>query len=148
MKKTRLSLFLIVLVAIGLIGYVSVGYAAHPDVTLKDGSGTSVAGTTNPYSPKQTCAGCHFYDLSGNKAFVTTQTSDFSDYEKTVAYATKDHGAGSPSYSSPYSVPYPLHGVSAGYHFQQGRNMNWGDTQRTFYGQASFTSSGGMYGKY
>ena len=48
----------------------------------------------------------------------------------------------------PIRIPYPKHGVSAGYHFQQGRNISWSDPQRSFYSLPGFTSSPGMFGKY
>jgi len=141
MKISKLWLLPIALLAIGLvIGYALPGYAAHTGgtVQLKDATGAVIsAGSSTPYSPKQTCAvaGCHTtYGASGGTAI----------YENTTAYATKDHGTGQPT----YQAPYPQHGVTAGYHFQQGRNLDWGDAQREFFHQADFTSSGGMVGKY
>lgn len=129
MKKNRsLLICMIALIAIGLIGYASLGFGApHTSpITIKDVNGATVSGST-PYSPKQTCgtAACH-------------------NYESDVALATKDHGVG----TTAYNVPYPQHGVTAGYHFQQGRNMTHGNAQRDFYHVADFTSSAGMYGKY
>lgn len=129
MKKSRsLIIFMSTLVAIGLIGYASLGFGAPhtANIPLKDADGNTLAvGATTPYSPKQTCGVCH-------------------NYESDTAFATKNNGTGLPT----YQVPYPQHGVTAGYHFQQGRNLNWGDAQREAYHQAEFTSSGGMYGKY
>jgi hypothetical protein len=141
MKVSNLRLLPIALLALGLvIGYAPPGYAAHPGgaVSLRDAAGNFLtAGTsTVPYSPKKTCAvaGCHTsYVTSGGTAV----------YENTTGYATKDHGAG-----GAYQVPYPQHGVTAGYHFQQGRNLDWSDAQREFFHQAAITSSGGMVGKY
>jgi hypothetical protein len=127
-KRGSLLLFMIALAAIGLIGYASLGYGAHTPgaVILKDADGLDIApGSSTPYSPKQTCGVCH-------------------NYESDTAVAVKNHGTGLPT----YEVPYPKHGVTAGYHFQQGRNLDWGDAQREFFHQADFTSSGGMYGKY
>jgi len=126
--RGRVLLFMIALMVMGLIGYASLGYGAHSDgpVILKDADGNAIAvGSSTPYSPKQTCGVCH-------------------NYESDPALAVKNHGTGLPT----YEVPYPQHGVTAGYHFQQGRNLNWGDVQREFFHQADFTSSGGMYGKY
>jgi len=139
MKVSKLRLLPMALLAIGLvIGYASPGYAAPHSggpVGLRDTNGALLsAGSTTPYSPKQTCAaagGCH--GTYGGTAI----------YENTTGYATKDHGAG-----GAYQVPYPQHGVTAGYHFQQGRNLDWSDAQREFFHQANFTSSGGMVGKY
>ncbi len=129
-KRGRVLFFMIALAAIGLIGNASLGSAAHTGgpVTLKDAAGVGIAvGSATPYSPKQTCG-----------------TSSCHNYESDVALATKNHGTGLPT----YQVPYPQHGVTAGYHFQQGRNLDWGDNQRGHFHQADFTSSGGMYGKY
>jgi hypothetical protein len=127
MKKRNNLLFLIVLLLVaGFAGYASYADAAHSagSVTLKDADGNTVSGTT-PYSSKQTCGVCH-------------------NYESDIDVAVKNHGTGKPT----YEVPYPKHGVTAGYHFQQGRNNTWGDAQRDFYHQADFTSAGGMWGKY
>jgi hypothetical protein len=127
-KRGNLLLFMITLAAIGLMGYASLSNAAHTggSVPLKDAAGLDITvGSTTPYSPKQTCGVCH-------------------NYESDTAVAVKNHGTG----QATYEVPYPQHGVTAGYHFQQGRNLNWNDAQREFFHQANFTSSGGMYGKY
>ena len=132
MKINKVSLLPIaVLAVLGLvIGFASPGYAAPHysvgDVTLMSAPGVTVVGST-PYSPKATCgtAACH-------------------NYESNIALATKNNGTGQPS----YQVPYPQHGVTAGYHFQQGRNLDWDNAQREHFHQADFTSSGGMYGKY
>jgi hypothetical protein len=128
MKRKSFLTLLIALMATGLIGYASLGFGAHTGgpVPLVDADGNTITtGSAVPYSPKQTCGVCH-------------------TYESDPALAVKNHGTGLPT----YAVPYPQHGVTAGYHFQQGRNLNWGDTQREFFHQADFTSSGGMYGKY
>lgn len=118
---------------------------AHSDVTLLDVENNPVAGTTKAYSPKRTCGttSCHIDGL-GSRGYGITNNI----YEDSAAFAIKDHGAGSPSYGNAYQVPYPQHGVSAGYHFQQGRNIAWSDPQRSFYSLPGFTSSPGMLGKY
>lgn len=145
-NRGSLLLFMIAL-AIGLIGYASVGYGAHPTqwpmgyepahnpgdpltVTLKSAGGADIAvGSSTPYSPKQTCGVCH-------------------EYEGTVTIIVKDHGPG----TAAYTVKAPLSGVTSGYHFQQGRNIAWNsdnnNAQRANYGLPKFTSSPGMYGKY
>jgi hypothetical protein len=103
---------------------------AHPfDIALVDADGNPVvAGSATPYSPKQTCGRCHVYE--SDPVAVTKQ--------QTVA------GTANPS----YDVRVPSHGASAGFHFQQGMNVAWGDAQRSFYKVPSFTSSPGMVGKY
>ena len=141
MKISKLWLLPIAMMLVLVIGYAPSGYAAEHGVSgtgapvvLKDAGGNAIAiNSSTPYSPKQTCGmaagACH-------------------NYESDVATVTKDHGPG----TTPYSVKAPQHGVSAGYHFQQGRNIEWNsnnnNAQRTYYGLAKFTSSPGMYGKY
>jgi hypothetical protein len=104
--------------------------AGHPyDVELMDADGNPiVAGSATPYSPKQTCGRCHAYE--SDPASVSKQ--------QTVG------GVANPA----YDVRVPTHGASAGFHFQQGMNVGWGDAQRSFYKVPSFTSSPGMVGKY
>jgi hypothetical protein len=130
MKVNKLWLLLLAMVAVGLMGLPA--YAAHPGgtVVLKDAAGNDIAaGSSTPYSPKQTCGVCH-------------------TYEANIVDITKDHGPGTPA----YTVKAPLNGVTAGYHFQQGRNISWNsgnnNAQRAYYGLAKFTSSPGMWGKY
>lgn len=144
MKTSRLWLLLIAMIVAGLvIGYAPSGYAVPhtANIPLKDAAGTSLSvGSTVPYSPKKTCAvdGCH------TDPAIYGSSTGTALYENTPGLATKNHGTGLPT----YQVPYAQHGVTAGYHFQQGRNLDWNDTQRHFFHQAEFTSSGGMVGKY
>jgi hypothetical protein len=152
MSKNKLWL-LIAIVAIGLIGYAWIAYAAHPSVTVKDAAGNAVQGGTNtPYSPKQTCGGCHYANCDTSSSHPqkwcqNTQSSNFIDYENTAANITKQQTVGGTANPS-YTVKVASHGVTAGYHFQQGMNVPWGQTQRDFYGLPPFTSSPGMVGKY
>ena len=133
-------LTILAITAFALAGVVQ-SALAHVDVHLKDASGANVTNGV-PYSPKVTCGttSCH--------ASIAASYGIGNIYEANATNATKDHGPGSPSYSSPYNVPYPQHGVSAGYHFMQGRNIPWGDDQRDYYGLPDFTSAAGMMGKY
>ncbi len=144
MRRFKLLLVFICAIFTAAVSPAAV-HASHTggDITLRDINGISVANSTKAYSPRRTCGvtDCHAavadrYGLMNNI------------YEDTIAFSIKDHGLGSPSYGNPYQVPYALHGVSAGYHFQQGRNITWNDSQRTFYGLPAFTSSPGMFGKY
>lgn len=134
---------LLLLLAIGLL--VAAPHLADA-ATLKDADGINIVpGTSTPYSPKQTCGNCHIGGRPYDKWTVLWNTLALTGtgrYEMDIDTAIKSHSG------ETYAVPYPKHGVSAGYHFQQGRNVSWGDTQRNFYGLAAFTSSPGMYGKY
>jgi hypothetical protein len=146
----RAKYFLTATCALGMVLLGTQAFAAHPDETacvphwdgvsedicgpaggdvpLRSAAGAIITGGTSvPYSPKATCGICH-------------------DYESSFANATKEHEIYGNTQS--YQVPYPQHGVSAGYHFQQGRNHDWGATQKHFYHLPEFTSSGGMWGKY
>jgi hypothetical protein len=144
MNIRKLWLLPITILAIGLvIGFAPTAYAqvVHPDTPLLDASGNPIAvGSNTPYSPKQTCnspaAGCHTAADNMTKYGV----SNF--YEDGIGFAVKVQTGAT------YTVPYPLHGVTAGYHFQQGRNLSWGEHQKEYYHVQLFTSSGGMYGKY
>ncbi len=130
MIKRKTMYFLAAAATAGVVGLASqvAARTTSGDVTLLDVNGNPVAGTTNPYSPKATCGGCHDYGS-------TWTTATKTQYNRAGAKVS-------------YDVPYPQHGVSAGYHFQQGRNVDWDDTQRSAYGLPPFTSSPGMYGKY
>ncbi len=119
-------------------------HALHPDVLLRDPDGNSVAGTNKAYSPKRTCGttACHDQDFA-LKYGITNNI-----YEDTRAIAVKDHGTGYPSYGNAYKVPYPMHGVSAGYHFQQGRDATWRDSRKSLHALPGFSGPSGMQGKY
>lgn len=141
-KKTVLATAVLLLVS----AVFTTGAYAHSSVTLLDVDSNVVAGTTKAYSPKRTCGttGCHIDGLDQQLRYGITNNI----YEDTNAFAVKDHGPGYPSYGNGYEVPYAQHGVSAGYHFQQGRNIAWSNPQRSFYSLPGFTSSPGMFGKF
>lgn len=131
--NTKMKRFLTLMTAVGLAGAAATtANALHPfgiNVDLRDANGALVSVTGLPYSPKQTClTACH-------------------NYESHWTTATKTHLNRNGTAQS-YDVPYPQHGVSAGYHFQQGKNVPWNATQQDFYHVPEFTSSPGMYGKY
>jgi len=129
MKVTKL--FLIAAGVIGLAGYSGLANAVHTggNVPLLKADGTAIVpADTVGYSPKATCGGCHNYESDWDTA--TKMQVDRAGNEKA------------------YDVPYPQHGVTAAYHIQQGRNISWNNTQRSYYGLPNFTSSAGMYGKY
>jgi len=69
MTKTLVGVGLLVLPLWGCTGNTTSAdlaafpQADHPYVPLKDVSGNDIRlGSTEPYSPKQTCGGCHDYD--------------------------------------------------------------------------------------
>ena len=65
----RILKALVVMAAFGLIfpGPGPLGASPHPDVVLMDHQGNPVALDENtPYSPKQTCGGCHDNELITN----------------------------------------------------------------------------------
>lgn len=119
--------------------------AAHPDdVILRDGNNAPVSGTTNPYSPKNSCGltSCHDTYVLLNAPYLQ------NIYESNFALATKTH-VNKNGETISYDVPYPQHGISSSYHVQMGRNDSWGDVQRQYYnGLEEFTSSSGHYGRY
>jgi hypothetical protein len=118
-----------VLIACAIAGPVVA--SAHPfDVPLKDQDGNVivVGAPAAPYSPKKTCGECH-------------------TYESAPVSVTKQQTVGGTA-NAAYDVKVASHGASAGYHFQQGMNVAWGQVQRDFYKVPSFTSSPGMVGKY
>ena len=144
MKIRKLWLLPITILVIGLvIGFAPPAFAAHPATPLLDATGAPIAaGSNTPYSPKQTCnspaVGCH----TASTGDAMTKYGVSNIYEDGIGFALKVQTGAS------YTVPYPLHGVTAGYHFQQGRNLSWGEHQKEYYHVQEFTSSGGMYGKY
>ena len=122
----------VVLILLGAVSALGAPRSAraHPyNVYLRDASGNVItAGSQVPYSPKRTCGMCHTYEADP----VSVQK------QQTVGGTA----------NAAYLVTAPSHGTTAGFHFQQGMNVEWGQTQRTFYGMPGFTSSPGMIGKY
>jgi hypothetical protein len=164
MSKNRLWL-LIAIVAIGLIGSATLAFAhSGGNVALKDENGTNVAGTTNPYSPKATCARtCHVNEMvNATQAAIDKYnaapyngTFPGHNYESHIESVSKKHtqknaGALGAGTTYTYLVPVPTKGISTSYHVQQGRNVAWGDVQRDFFAHYltfGFASSNSMYGK-
>src|SRR5208283_5820418 len=138
--KRMLTLVIIALI-LGSFSFAHLVFG-HDEVILRDANGVPVEGTQNAYSPRRTCGlngSCHgdtvAYDYNINNI-----------YEDQLGYALQDNGPGTPA----YNLPYPMHGVSAGFHSQMGRNISWNsnnnDAQRHFYQLPDFTSSPGSYG--
>lgn len=156
MIKRKTMYFLAAAATAGVVGLAAQSFAAHPvqdaacptcppggNIDLIGDDGSVIKNnlpSSVPYSPKQTCGatGCH--DVDYENSWTTATKTQWN----------RDHvdQFGNPASVISYDVPYPEHGVSAGYHFQQGRNIDWDETQRSAYGLPEFTSSAGMYGKY
>ena len=126
-------------------------FFVHEAVRLRNHNGTAAAGvgTNLPYSPKQTCglANCH-----DSPSFFIYDIDNFYESHWALSQKTqwsRENGTGNrDGIAYTYEVPYPQHAVSAGYHFQQGRNVSWDAARMDFYNQYEFTSSSGMYGRF
>lgn len=67
MKQMYSHFFFIASACLLSVMAASIASAEHPDVMLMDHQGNPVALDGNtPYSPKQTCGGCHDYDMITN----------------------------------------------------------------------------------
>ena len=130
------TVYLSVLVALGVIALLPMGAHSSP---LRDADGNFIKADSNtPFSMKKSCGECHDisrWTLSGGRYERPGATGRTFLAEKTHSGET-------------YSVPYPQHGVTLGFHFQMGRNVPWDKVQKDFYKLPEFTSSPGMYGKY
>ncbi len=143
MKK---KLFLSIALCLPILSLLSTqSKAIHDeDVVLRGYDNAPVSGSSNPYSPKNSCGltSCHDTYVVLNFSYLQ------NIYESNFALATKTHVNKNGEIVS-YEVPYPQHGISASYHVQMGRNDTWGDLQRQYYdGLEEFTSSSGHYGRY
>jgi hypothetical protein len=168
---------LLLLAALALFGAPMAAMAAHPAVTTLTAAGAA-ATSTQAYSPKQTCGGCHFDCATGVYTTVTASfcTNDAARTASMVSRGTITNGtncnsAGAcPDYESMavttvtknqgyinsagtisymnYSVTFPNHGASTGHHTSEGRNEELTTAQRTIWGAPSTISSTGMWGRY
>lgn len=167
---------LVLIAALALFGAPLVAVAAHPPVTVKDAGGADITNGTTPYSPKQTCGGCHFNCADG--LYTTTTASFCQDNTARGVWFTAHSGAGTncgtkgncPDYESfntttvskyqgyltstttmgsmTYDVTIPVHGASTGKHSTMGRNEGLTLAQRTIWGAPGTISSPGMFGRY
>ena len=120
-----------VLAGLAWFAVAPAGISAHSDVPLKNAAGQPVA-ANEPYSPKQTCGGCHNY---GSEPTSITHTQGVLESSNSVTWQS-------------YNVSFFNHGVSKGRHSNQGRNEAYTTQMRTVFGDPFFTSSPGMFGKY
>jgi hypothetical protein len=165
MKKQWIQTITAVMTAVALLMGPAVA-TAHQNVALKNAAGIPVA-ANEPYSPKQTCGGCHFN--CGDGSYSTDKTTWC---DGTAGKLQKDcTGAGNcPDYASSaisetshiqgyanssklvtfqtYTIKSPAHGASVGLHSQHGRNEETTAAQRTIWGAPAFISATGMYGRY
>ncbi len=133
MKAPRFRKLMAGMSAMALLGgFAAVaGAAPHADVPLLNAAGAPV-GSTEPYSPKATCGGCHNY---GSEPTTITHTQGVIESDNQI-------------YWQSYDVSFFDHGVSKGRHSNQGRNEAYPTAMRTAFGDPFFTSSPGMFGKY
>jgi hypothetical protein len=164
--KTSLFLCLLALAAIVLLGAPTAAIAVHPDVTVLDASGNAVTSTT-PYSPKQTCGGCHFNCANGLYTDLTAsycqtnaaRTTWFAggncntagkcpDYESSARKTVQQsvHAGGGNFVNQ--TTTFPAHGASTGSHVSQGKNETLTNDQRQIWGQPAFISAAGMLGRF
>ncbi len=118
-------------------------------IELKDAAGNDISGLTTsnntPYSPKQTCMtgiGCHTVDEYASG--INDPVNGFKDVTKTQGVLDSDGEV----YWQSYNVTAHAHGAVVGRHSQQGRNEDYSIAMKTAFGDAFFTSSPGMFGKY
>ena len=108
---------------------------AHPtDVPLRAADGSYlVPGDTRPYSPRQTCGGCHDYD--DHVSIDVLKHQGYVDESGIIQWQE-------------YTVATPEHGIATGKHSNQGRNENYDEHMRHGFEDPFFTSSPGMWGKF
>ncbi len=137
---------IVLLAAMALIG-APLTAMAHPPVSLLDANGGPVAaGSTTPYSPKQTCslAACH----SNPDPLISGPTHSYGGGTKMSVHTQGVIASDDKIYWQSYDVKSFDHGASVGRHSNQGRNEDYSNTFRTNYGLPFFTSSPGMFGKF
>ncbi|MFZ2196515.1 MAG: hypothetical protein WAV13_02195 [Thermodesulfovibrionales bacterium] len=154
MKMTRLRIPIAVIAVMVLLVFSSMAFAAHMNVPLRDASGNLITNGTTPYSPKQTCTGCHIG--ADKNAWLTSQSRsggvlNAADYESGTGTVNKSmyvkNGAGAWVLQA-FDVAVPLHGVSVGKHSTEGRNESLVDAQRDAWGAPKTISSPGMSGRF
>ena len=160
--------FIAILSVVLLLAGSTVALAAltpnnHPTVTVRDANGAAITNGTTPYSPKQTCAGCHIANCTTAPAITTNSKgwceteaqksalAKFDDYGSGIKHSTHTQGvieSDNNVYWQSYDTTSFEHGASVGRHSEQGRNEDYNTAMRTAFGDPFFTSAPGMYGKY
>jgi hypothetical protein len=174
MTRPRI-LFMAILSMVLLLAGVTAALANHSsvNVTVRDANGSAVTNGTTPYSPKQTCTGCHISNCgTGANTWCANETerstyaaahpaNAFDDYGSGTEFSTHVQGvldsAGVVNFQA-YQNKSFAHGASTGRHSEEGRNENYTNAIRIgnginnkygiSWGDPFFTSSPGMFGKY
>jgi hypothetical protein len=154
--KRRFQMLRFVLTMMFLLLFLSgSGLAAHPDVVVKGFSGSPVSGY-EPYSPKQTCGGCHIEACTAPtpdnpRGYCTEQQQNKDDYGIGLKQVQQHVGRiladGTVTFTTQTVSSYE-HGVSVSKHVNLGRNEAYTADMRNTWKQAFFTSSPGMFGRY
>jgi hypothetical protein len=165
MRKEWIQTLTAVMTAVVLLVGPAIA-TAHQDVTFRNAAGNSVA-ANEPYSPKQTCGGCHFNCSNGSYSADQTTWCDGTagklqkncsvpgtcpDYASAQT-ADSSHTQGYLNSSKlvtfqTYTIKSPAHGASVGLHSQHGRNEETTAAQKTIWGAPAFVGATGMYGRY
>lgn len=164
MKLTRLRIPIALLAVMVLLVFSSMAFAAHGNVPLRDASGTLITNGTTPYSPKQTCSGCHFDCTSGaysatrstwcqtdaaKKDCTTVACPDYQSAETTTVSKKINNKASDGTWTAKtFDVKVPMHGASVGKHSTEGRNEGFVDAQRTTWSSPKTATSPGMSGRF
>ncbi len=137
--------------------------ASHPDIALKDHSGDVIVNSGTPYSPKMTCAGCHFdcdtlssTTISDEYCQTTPEqldcnVNDCPDYgfgdHTSIHTQGVQNGDGEIFWQAEETLSY-AHGIQASRHVNTGRNEDYTKEHREARGDSFFTNSPGMFGKW
>lgn len=141
-KKTKwwLSAAVTTATAIPITASLAFAICEGGNIPLRDSLGNAITNTTTPYSPKMTCmtgvGGCH------------TPEEYASTAKKTVTKTQGSLNANGEVVWQSYDVDAHAHGTTVSRHSQMGRNEDYSIAMKTAFGDAFFTSSPGMFGKY
>ena len=154
MKKSYKGGLLVSALAAASLVAGSYAYAAHPNVTLRDGSGSPIADATTAYSPKATCGACHDQttaevDIPGNYGHGPVGSYDGGGSTKTVVktQGIQNEATGEAEWVT-FEVTAYEHGFVVGRHSQEGRNEDYGNHLRHAVHGKFWAESPGMFGKY
>jgi len=155
---------LVILASVALVG-APLTAAAHPNVTVRSSLGAAITDGTTPYSPKNTCGGCHFdctlnsystntfnwcqNDSTQKNCTVAGNCPDYESMETKIITKVQGYITSSGTISNmTYTVKVPLHGASTGKHSTEGRNEAMTLAQRSIWAAPATVSAPGMWGRY